>query len=177
MNLDTKFNKNEKWREDDPKRYNYELATMGCRTRVYDNRLGEKSCIGRGNLSFSTVNIVKLALEVKNSSQGTENTIAEFFKLLDQYLDVTAEQLHDRFKFQGTATAKQFPLLMSSLWKDGDALNPDDYVKEVLKHGTLSIGFIGLAECLKAILGVHHGESEEAQELGIKIIKRMRELS
>lgn len=175
LNLDTKFNQNEKWREDDPKRYNYELATMGCRTRVYENRFGEKSCIGRGNLSFSTVNIVKLALEAKNSSQGTENTITEFFKLLDKYLDVTAEQLYDRFKFQGTATAKQFPLLMSSLWKDGDTLKPDDYVKEVLKHGTLSIGFIGLAECLKALLGVHHGESEEAQELGIKIVKHMRD--
>ena len=175
LNLDTKFNQNEKWREDDPKRYNYELATMGCRTRVYDNRFGEKSCIGRGNLSFSTVNIVKLALEAKNNSQSTEDTITEFFKLLDKYLDITAEQLYDRFKFQGTATAKQFPLLMSSLWKDGDTLKPDDYVKEVLKHGTLSIGFIGLAECLKVLLGVHHGESEEAQELGIKIVKHMRE--
>lgn len=175
LNLDAKFNQNEKWREDDPKRYNYELATMGCRTRVYENRFGEKSCIGRGNLSFSTVNIVKLALEAKNNSQSTEDTITEFFKLLDKYLDITAEQLYDRFKFQGTATAKQFPLLMSSLWKDGDTLKPDDYVKEVLKHGTLSIGFIGLAECLKALLGVHHGESEEAQELGIKIVKHMRE--
>ena len=175
LNLDAKFNQNEKWREDDPKRYNYELATMGCRTRVYDNRFGEKSCIGRGNLSFSTVNIVKLALEAKNNSQSTEDTITEFFKLLDKYLDITAEQLYDRFKFQGTATAKQFPLLMSSLWKDGDTLKPDDYVKEVLKHGTLSIGFIGLAECLKVLLGEHHGESEEAQELGIKIVKHMRE--
>ena len=103
--------------------------------------------------------------------------IKTFFEKLDDCLEVVSEQLYDRYKFQCTATAKQFPLLMSKLWKDCDTLKRDDNVEKVLKHGTLGIGFIGLAECLIALLGKHHGESEEAQELGLKIISHMCEKS
>jgi len=174
LNLDATFNQSDAWRADDPKRYMHEVATMGCRTRVFENKFGMKTSVGRGNLSFSTINIVRLAIEcmgIKNK----EERINCFFAKLDKMLDVTAKQLNERYDFQKTAFAKQFPLLMRSLWLGADQLNPNDSIEAVINQGTLSIGFIGLAECLKALLGVHHGESDEAQKLGLEIVSYMRE--
>ena len=173
LNLDATFNQSDDWCVDDPKRYLHEVATMGCRTRVFENRFGPKTSVGRGNLSFSTINIVRLAIEcmdVKNK----EERINKFFAKLDYMLDVTANQLNERYDFQKTAYAKQFPLLMRSLWLGADKLNPDNTIESIINQGTLGIGFIGLAECLKALIGQHHGESGEAQELGLKIVSYMR---
>lgn len=174
LNLDATFNQDEAWKADDPKRYIHEVATMGCRTRVFENRFGPKTSIGRGNLSFSTINIVKLALECREE-QDEQKRIDMFFAKLDQMLEITAKQLDDRFQFQKTAFAKQFPLLMQNLWIGADKLKPMDTIESVINQGTLGIGFIGLAECLVALIGKHHGESDEAQQLGLKIVGYMRE--
>ena len=174
VNLDASYNQHEKWDINDPERYHYELATMGCRTRVFENRFGPKTSIGRGNLSFSTINIVRLAIECMKIEDRDER-IKEFFRRLDNVLDITARQLHDRFNFQKTAMAKQFPLVMSQLWNGSENLKPCETIESVINQGTLGIGFIGLAECLIALTGKHHGESQESQELGLKIISHMRD--
>jgi len=173
LNLDATFNQHEKWTPDDPKRYLYEVATMGCRTRVFENRYGEKTSVGRGNLSFTTINIVKLAIELMGIKDEKER-IDRFFARLDEMLDITARQLHDRFEFQKTALVKQFPLLMSRLWNGAEKLGPNDTIEPVINQGTLGIGFIGLAECLVALTGKHHGESAESQQLGLRIVSHMR---
>lgn len=173
LNLDATFNQHEKWNANDPLRYRYEVATMGCRTRVFENRFGEKTSVGRGNLSFSTINIVRLAIECM-MIKDKEERISRFFSKLDDILEITARQLCDRFDFQKTALAKQFPLLMSNLWNGSENLKPTDTIESVINQGTLGIGFIGLAECLVALVGKHHGESAEAQELGLKIVSHMR---
>ena len=173
VNLDATFNQHEEWRADDPERYKYEVSTMGCRTRVFENRYGEKTSIGRGNLSFSTINIVRIAIECMNIKDKDER-IERFFSRLDEMLEITARQLCDRYDFQKTALAKQFPLLMSRLWVGGDKLDSDDTIESVINQGTLGIGFIGLAECLVALVGKHHGESDEAQQLGLRIVGHMR---
>ncbi len=173
VNLDATFNVYEKWNASDPKRYLYEVATMGCRTRVFENRFGEKTSIGRGNLSFTTINIVRLAIECM-PIKDKEERIERFFKKLDDVLEITAKQLCERYEFQRTALVKQFPLLMSRLWVGSENLKPDETIESVINQGTLGIGFIGLAECLIALVGKHHGESEEAQALGLKIVGRMR---
>ena len=152
------------------------MATMGCRTRVFENRYGMKTSVGRGNLSFSTINIVRLAIECIDI-KDKEQRIAKFFAKLDDMLEITAKQLDDRFQFQKTAFAKQFPLLMSKLWGGCEQLEPNDTIESVINQGTLGIGFIGLAECLVTLVGKHHGESEEAQALGIKIVTYMRDRS
>ncbi|MBR1466218.1 MAG: anaerobic ribonucleoside triphosphate reductase [Bacteroidaceae bacterium] len=174
LNLDASFNQCDEWRADDPKRYMHEVATMGCRTRVFENRFGPKTSIGRGNLSFTTINIVKMAIECMGVEDKQER-INLFFSKLDHMLDVAARQLDDRFNFQKTAFAKQFPLLMKSLWIGSENLKPNESIEAVINQGTLGIGFIGLAECLVALIGKHHGESEEAQELGLKIVTYMRD--
>lgn len=174
LNLDATFNQNDAWRPDDPKRYLYEVATMGCRTRVFENRFGPKTSIGRGNLSFSTINIVRLAIECMQT-EDKDARIAKFFAKLDNMLETAAKQLDERYQFQKTAFAKQFPLLMKSLWLGADKLGANDTIEPVIQQGTLGIGFIGLAECLVALTGKHHGESEESQQLGLKIISYMRD--
>ncbi len=174
LNLDATFNQNEKWHADDPERYKWEIATMGCRTRVFEDRWGEKTSIARGNLSFSTINIVKLAIECMGI-EDKKQRIDMFFAKLDNILQITAKQLDERFQFQKTAMAKQFPLLMKYLWTGAEKLKPEESIESVINHGTLGIGFIGLAECLVALIGHHHGESEEAQELGLKIVTYMRD--
>ena len=173
LNLDATFNQSEAWKADDPKRYMHEVATMGCRTRVFENRYGMKTSVGRGNLSFSTINIVRLAIECMDITDK-EARINSFFAKLDNMLDVAARQLNERYDFQKTAMAKQFPLLMRSLWTGAEELSPDETIEKVINQGTLSIGFIGLAECLKALVGAHHGESDEAQQLGLRIVDYMR---
>ena len=195
LNLDATFNQNEKWKADDPNRGYYEVATMGCRTRVFGDRHGEKTSVGRGNLSFTTINLVRLAIEAAQSTQeklgvhftlgkgSQENITSEykktvkkmFLQKLEDYVGVAARQLYDRYRFQCTAVSKQFPLLMSGLWVGSEELKPNDPVEKVLKHGTLGIGFIGLAECLTVLTGSHHGESEKSQELGLEIINFMHE--
>ncbi len=172
VNLDATFNYHEKWNANDPERYKYEIATMGCRTRVFENRFGPKTSIGRGNLSFSTMNIVKLAIECMNINNYDER-INAFFAKLDGLLELTAKQLHERFLFQKTAYAKQFQLLMSRLWIGSERLKPNDTIESVINQGTLGIGFIGLAECLIALTGHHHGEDPKSQELGLRIVRYM----
>ena len=173
VNLDATYNHHDKWRSDDPERYKYEVATMGCRTRVFENRFGDKTSIGRGNISFTTINIVRLAIECM-SIENKEERIAAFFDKLDKTLELTARQLNSRFDFQKTALVKQFPLVMSRLWNGAEKLSSNDTIESVINQGTLGIGFIGLAECLIALTGKHHGESDEAQELGLKIVSFMR---
>ena len=176
VNLDATFNYHEKWRADDPKRYLYEVATMGCRTRVFEDRYGEKTSIGRGNLSFTTINIVRIAIECMGI-RDLQERIDTFFKRLDNVLEIAARQLDDRYQFQKTALAKQFPLLMSKLWNGADSLKLTDTIEPVINHGTLGIGFIGLAECLVALTGKHHGESDSSQQLGLRIVSHMRSLA
>nr|MDE6126289.1 anaerobic ribonucleoside-triphosphate reductase [Muribaculaceae bacterium] len=129
--------------------------------------------VGRGNLSFSTINIVRIAIECM-AIQDRDERVERFFNKLDEMLEVTARQLCDRFDFQKTAYVKQFPLLMSRLWNGADKLAPTDTIEEVMNQGTLGIGFIGLAEALVALTGKHHGESEESQKLGLRIVSHMR---
>ena len=174
LNLDASFNQTDEWRADDPKRYLHEVATMGCRTRVFENRFGPKTSIGRGNISFTTINIVRLAIECMKI-EDKQQRIGQFFAKLDKLLEVAAKQLDDRFQFQKTAFVKQFPLLMKSLWIGADKLGPNDRIESVINQGTLGIGFIGLAECLVALTGKHHGESQESQELGLRIVTYMRD--
>lgn len=173
VNLDATFNYHEKWDVNDPLRYLYEVATMGCRTRVFENRYGEKTSVGRGNISFSTINIVRIAIECM-SIKDEEERITRFFSRLDDVLEITARQLNDRFNFQKTALAKQFPLLMTRLWNGSEKLSRTDTIESVINQGTLGIGFIGLAECLVALTGKHHGESDASQQLGLRIISHMR---
>ena len=174
LNLDASFNQDPTWDPKDPRRFEHEVATRGCRTRVYENRFGPKTSIGRGNLSFTTINIVKLAIECMDY-EDKDKRIAAFFERLDWALEVSAKQLDERFQFQKTALKKQFPLLMNGLWLGSEKLDPEDSIEPVINQGTLGIGFIGLAECLIALVGKHHGESEEAQELGLRIVTFMRD--
>ncbi|MBQ0044965.1 MAG: anaerobic ribonucleoside triphosphate reductase [Bacteroidales bacterium] len=174
INLDATFNQNEAWDINDPKRYNHECATMGCRTRVFENRFGPKTSVGRGNLSFTTLNLVRLGIECMGI-EDQEDRVQAFFNKLDGVLDIAAKQLNERFNFQKTALKKQFPLLMSKLWIGSENLKDDDTIESVINQGTLGIGFIGLAECLVALTGKHHGESPESQELGLRIVTYMRD--
>ena len=174
LNLDATYNIDEAWKADDPRRFEHEVATMGCRTRVYGNKFGPKTSIGRGNLSFTTINLVRLAIECMDE-ENKEQRIVKFFQKLDWALDISAKQLNERYEFQRTALKKQFPLLMSGLWLGSEKLDANDTIDSVLNQGTLSIGFIGLAEALIALIGKHHGESEEAQELGLRIAAHMSE--
>ena len=147
-----------------------EIAYMGCRTRVAGNVNDPSREIvnGRGNLSFTSVNLPRLAILA-------DHDIDKFFAMLDKRIDIVISQLKDRFRIQCGKKVKNFPFLMGQgVWLDSDNLDSDDSVAEVLKHGTLTMGFIGLAECLVALTGHHHGESEEAQELGLRIISHMR---
>ena len=173
VNLDATYNFHEKWDITDPERYKYEVATMGCRTRVFENRYGEKTSIGRGNLSFTTINIVRLAIELMNI-QEKEERIERFFQRLDEVMEITARQLCERYEFQKTALAKQFPLVMSRLWEGSENIEKGGTIESVINQGTLGMGFIGLAECLIALVGKHHGESDEAQTLGLRIVGHMR---
>ncbi len=153
-----------------PGDYNTEIAYMGCRTRVIGNVYDKDREIvtGRGNLSFTSVNLPRLGIKAQHD-------IVKFFELLEEEMNLVIDQLMYRYKIQAQKKVKNYPFLMGEgIWIDSDKLGPEDSVGEVLKHGTLSMGFIGLAECLKALIGVHHGESEEAQELGLRIIGRMR---
>lgn len=147
-----------------------EVAYMGCRTRVIGNVYDPSMEIvnGRGNLSFTTINLPRIALRCNKD-------VNKFFNELDIKIDLVIDQLLERYEIQARKKVKNYPFLMGQgVWIDSDRLGWEDEVREVLKHGTLTTGFIGLAECLKVLIGKHHGESEEAQELGLKIIGHMR---
>lgn len=147
-----------------------EVAYMGCRTRVMGNVYDPTREIapGRGNLSFTSINLPRLGIEADHNQD-------KFFELLDEMLDATMQQLLDRYEIQASRIARNFPFLMGEgVWMDSDGLGPDDEVREVLKHGTLSIGFCGLAECLVALTGHHHGENEDSQKLGLYIVEYIR---
>ena len=164
--LDAPFNK--KYYK--PNDYNSEVAYMGCRTRVMGNVYDpthEVTC-GRGNLSFTSINLPRLAIEAKGD-------INKFYKSLDDMIDLVIRQLLHRFKIQCAKIGKNYPFLMGqNIWLDSDNIGEYDTVSEVLRHGTLTVGFIGLAETLKALIDKHHGESAEAQKLGLAIIGHMR---
>ena len=148
MFLDTPFNQNEKWKADDPQRYIYELATMGCRTRVFENVAGEKSSLGRGNLSFTTLNMPRLA-----------------------------DQLYERYQYQRTALARQFPFMMgNNVWKGGGELNPNEQVGDALRSGTLGIGFIGGHNAMVALYGQGHGHSQKAWDTLYEAVMEMNKV-
>ena len=154
-----------------PGHHETEIAYMGCRTRVIGNAYDptREVCNRRGNLSFTSINLPRIAIE-------SHGDIDLFFKTLDERMDLVFEQLDERFEIQARKKVRNYPFLMGEgVWMDSEKLNWDDEVREVLKHGTLSVGFIGLAETLVALIGEHHGQSERAQKLGLKIIGHMRE--
>ncbi len=151
--------------------YNTEVAYMGCRTRVMANVYDKEKQVtcGRGNLSFTSINLPRLGIEAKGD-------VEKFFELLDEKIDLVFDQLKSRYHIQAQKRVYNYPFLMGQhVWIDSEKLKNTDKVSEVLKHGTLTMGFIGLAECLKALIGKHHGESEEARSLGYKIVEHMRE--
>lgn len=164
--MDAPFNR-QYYKEGDP---NTEVAYMGCRTRVMGNVYDPSREVtgGRGNLSFTSVNLPRLAIKAHGN-------IDMFFEDLDRKIDLVINQLLERFEIQAKRRVRNYPFLMGQgIWLDSDKLDIDDEVREVLKHGTLTLGFIGLAETLKSLIGVHHGESVEAQNLGLEIIGHMR---
>ncbi len=155
-----------------PGDYNTEVSYMGCRTRVMGNHYDpsrEVTC-GRGNLSFTSINLPRIGIQAKGD-------IEEFYRILDQRVELVVRQLLHRFKIQAAKKCRNYPFLMGQgVWIDSDRLGIDDTIEEVIKHGTLSVGFIGLAETLVALTGKHHGESEESQKLGLEIVGHMRKL-
>ncbi|MBR4260604.1 MAG: anaerobic ribonucleoside triphosphate reductase [Clostridia bacterium] len=161
-----------------PGDYATEVSYMGCRTRVLANKVDPDRSIvpGRGNLSFTSINLPRLGLKHGIALKQREKADMEgFFKELDDLLELVKDQLLERFEIQCNKRIYNFPFLLGQgVWLDSEKLKPNDRLRKVLKHGTLSIGFIGLAECLKALIGEHHGESEKAQKLGLEIIGYMR---
>ncbi len=154
-----------------PDDYDSEVAYMGCRTRVMGNVHDPKREVtcGRGNLSFTSINLPRLAIKAKGD-------IKKFYEGLDEITELVFRQLLHRFKIQCSKRGRNYPFLIGQgVWIDSESVGPDDCVAEILKHGTLSMGFIGLAECLKALIGEHHGESEKAQKLGLEIVGYMRQ--
>ncbi|NLY87704.1 MAG: anaerobic ribonucleoside triphosphate reductase [Clostridiales bacterium] len=166
--LDAPFNK-AFYKEGD---YNTEVAYMGCRTRVMANVNDPTKAIttGRGNLSFTSINLPRLGIEANRD-------IDVFYKKLDKVMDLAARQLLHRFKIQCSKKGRNYPFLMGQgIWIDSDGIGPDDSVADILRNGTLSIGFIGLAETLKALTGKHHGEDEKSRKLGLEIVQHMRDV-
>jgi anaerobic ribonucleoside-triphosphate reductase len=165
--LDAPFNL-QYYKQGDP---NTEVAYMGCRTRVMGNTYDPQKAqtFGRGNLSFTSINLPRLGIEARGD-------LEKFFRLLDDRMDLVFRQLKHRFTIQISKTKKNYPFLMGQgVWIDSETLGPDESLERVLRHGTLSVGFIGLAECLVALTGQHHGESPASQELGLKIVSYMRQ--
>lgn len=168
--IDTTFNITDY----DPNDYRTEVGYMGCRTRVLSDVHGPSYTPGRGNLSFTSINLPRLG--IKHGIVSGKQDLDGFFEELEEMIELVKDQLLERFEIQCKRHVYNFPFLLGQgVWMDSEKLKPTDRLRKVLKHGTLTVGFIGLAECLKALIGKHHGESEEAQELGIKIIKFMRD--
>ena len=188
MFLDTPFNQNEKWKADDPQRYIYELATMGCRTRVFENVAGEKSSLGRGNLSFTTLNMPRLAIEARikaenlvedeRNKDAIEQKAKEIFiESVHQMSALVADQLYERYQYQRTALARQFPFMMgNNVWKGGGELNPNEQVGDALRSGTLGIGFIGGHNAMVALYGQGHGHSQKAWDTLYEAVMEMNKV-
>ena len=188
MFLDTPFNQNEKWKADDPQRYIYELATMGCRTRVFENVAGEKSSLGRGNLSFTTLNMPRLAIEARikaenlvedeRNKDAIEQKAKEIFiESVHQMSALVADQLYERYQYQRTALARQFPFMMgNNVWKGGGELNPNEQVGDALRSGTLGIGFIGGHNAMVALYGEGHGHSQKAWDTLYEAVMEMNKV-
>lgn len=160
-----------------PGRPETEATYMGCRTRVIGNVYDKEREIvtGRGNISFTSINLPRIAIKHGITTKASPD-FEGFFTELDEKIDLVIDQLMERMKVQQNKRVKNFPFLMGqSIWLDSNTLDWNDHLSEVIKHGTLTVGFIGLAETLKALIGKHHGESQEAQELGLKIVKFMRD--
>ncbi|MBO7521334.1 MAG: anaerobic ribonucleoside triphosphate reductase, partial [Opitutales bacterium] len=185
--LDTPYNQHEKWRADDPKRYHYELATMGCRTRVFENLHGEKTSFGRGNLSFTSINMPRLAIEAmheaeENCPNADKHALRReakflFMRKVRDMTELVAEQLYERYQYQRTARACQFPFMMSNgVWKGGMELGPADQVGDVINSGTLGIGFIGGHNAMVAIFGEGHAHNKEAWDTLYEAIQVMNEV-
>ena len=171
--LDTPFNQHELWRADDPKRYLHEIATMGCRTRVFENVCGPKTSVGRGNLSFTTMNLPRLAIEASRRAQRElptapveqqqERARELFLESVREMATFIGDQLHERYLYQRSALARQFPFMMGNdVWKGGAALAPQDEVGSVFDSGTLGIGFIGGHNAMMALYGEGHGRSDRS---------------
>ena len=171
--LDTPFNQHELWRADDPKRYLHEIATMGCRTRVFENVCGPKTSVGRGNLSFTTMNLPRLAIEASRCAQRElptapveqqqERARVLFLESVREMATFIGDQLHERYLYQRSALARQFPFMMGNdVWKGGAALAPQDEVGSVFDSGTLGIGFIGGHNAMMALYGEGHGRSDRS---------------
>ncbi len=168
--IDTTFNITDY----DPNDYRTEVGYMGCRTRVLSDVHGPSYTPGRGNLSFTSINLPRLG--IKHGIVSGKQDLDGFFEELEEMIELVKDQLLERFEVQCKRHVYNFPFLLGQgVWMDSEKLKPTDRLRKVLKHGTLTVGFIGLAECLKALTGKHHGESKESQELGIKIIKFMRD--
>lgn len=173
VNVDATFNL-VYYNPDDP---NTIIATMGCRTRTISDRFGRNHLSGKGNLSFNTINLVRLGIE-HGIMQGKRDLpdLSGFYEQLDHYMTIAVEGLIHRYELQAEQPAKASDFMMrEGVWEGGEALAPEDRVRELIKHGTLALGFIGLAECLKALTGLHHGEDENSRSLGIEIISHMRQ--
>lgn len=186
MFLDTPFNRHEKWNADDPERYRYELATMGCRTRVFENVNGEKTSLGRGNLSFTTMNLPRLAVEAARQAESLsdnrkvqkEKAKEIFLRSVHEKAAFIAEQLYIRYQYQRTALARQFPFMMSNdVWKGGKNLGPNEEVGDVLKQGTLGIGFIGGHNAMVALYGQGHGHCKEAWKTLYEAVEEMNQVA
>jgi len=173
--LDAPFNQNALWKAEDPERYRYEVASMGCRTRVFENMHGEKSSLGRGNLSFTSMNMPRLAIKARREAEelnpdGDKHTIRKearqlFLESVRGMSVLIAEQIYDRYQYQRTALARQFPFMMGNdVWKGGSALDANDEVGDVINSGTLGIGFIGGHNAMVAIHGEGHAHNQEAWE-------------
>lgn len=186
--LDTAFNKNELWNPEDPKRYLYEVATMGCRTRVFENVKGPKSSVGRGNISFTSINFPRLAIEARreaeeNFPEADKHVIRIkarklFLNKVRAMSELVADQLYERFCFQSTALAKQFPFMMGNdVMKGGAALSPNDKVGDVISNGTLGIGFLGGHNAMVAIYGEGHAHNKEAWQTLYDAILVMNEVA
>ena len=161
-----------------PGDYATEVGYMGCRTRVLGNKADPDRCVtpGRGNLSFTSINLPRLGLKHGIATKQRDKAdMKGFYEELDELIELVKDQLLERFEIQCNKRIYNFPFLLGQgVWLDSEKLKTNDRLRKVLKHGTLSIGFIGLAECLKALIGEHHGESEKAQKLGLEIIGYIR---
>lgn len=188
MFLDTPFNRHEKWRADDPNRYMYETATMGCRTRVFENLHGEKTSVGRGNLSFTSINMPRLAIEAKLKAEALYPSLSKpeiqdkasafFLKSVREMSAMVAEQLYDRYQYQRTALARQFPFMMgNNIWQGGEQLNPNDEVGSAIDTGTLGIGFIGGHNAMAAIYGEGHARNKRAYDTLYRAVLEMNEVA
>ena len=189
MFLDTPFNQNEKWDANDPQRYRYELATMGCRTRVFENVAGEKSSLGRGNLSFTTLNMPRLAIEARikaeqiiedaRNKDAVERKAKELFiESVHETSCLIADQLYTRYQYQRTALARQFPFMMANdVWKGGSTLNPNEEVGDVLRSGTLGIGFLGGHNAMVALYGEGHAHSQKSWDTLYEAVQEMNKVA